>query len=134
MSWLNTREIVQWLQSEPGFLGVFPVNKLPGRIPPIPTELKLVVNTDSDNLEGQHWIAILRKSDGHVEIFDSFGQFPSSEVQLWASKHGTHWVHNTKCIQPATSTLCGVYCCMFLMSRHKFNSLNETMHYLSRLV
>jgi hypothetical protein len=133
---LTTRDIEIWLQLEPNFLGVFPLNKLPSiGVPAIPNEIKLVINTDTDNLPGTHWIAVWRKEGtGECEVFDSFGFIPPANVQLWCNKNSSRWICNNKCVQDPTSTLCGIYCCMYLTFRHKFNSLDECVKYLSEIV
>ena len=130
---LTTNQINTWLNDEPGFLGVFSINKLPRQVPSIPSDIKFVVNLDSDNLPGTHWIAIIRLNSV-CEVFDSFGLVPPSEVQIWCTEHAKKWICNSKCIQDPTSTLCGIYCCLFLTSRHKFNSMLDTVKYLSRIV
>lgn len=132
---LSTLNILNWLDKEPDFIGVFPINKLPScEIPMIPREVKFVVNTDSDNLGGMHWLAVYRRHNGHAEIFDSFALMPPSEIMIWCSKHCKSWINNTLCIQKPTSTMCGIYCCLYLSSRAKFKSLNDCVIYLSKIV
>ena len=131
---LTTQDINLWLCNEPNFMGVFPVNKLPA---PATTsaELRLVVNTDPDNLPGTHWIAIWRKGgSGEAEVFDSFGTIPPADVQLWCSRYCSKWTCNNKCVQNPLSSLCGIYCCLFLSCRSQFNSLDDCVEYLSKLV
>ena len=70
----STKDINQWLWKEPGYLGCFALKNLPIIVPPIPQDFKLVVNLDSDNLPGTHWIAIIRIKT-QIEIFDSCGLF-----------------------------------------------------------
>jgi hypothetical protein len=131
---LTTNQINEWLSGQNGFLGVFSINKLPQQVPSIPNKISFVVNLDSDNLPGTHWIAIIRLNFV-CEIFDSFGIVPPSEIQIWCTKHSNNnWICNSKCIQDPTSTLCGVYCCLFITCRPKFNSMLDTTKYLSRLV
>jgi hypothetical protein len=130
----STKDINQWLGREPGYLGCFALNNLPTTsVPPIPQDFKLVVNLDTDNLPGTHWIAIIR-IETQIEIFDSYGLIPVSQIQLWCNKHCIKWSYNTIAIQQLNTTLCGMYCCLFLTSRPKFRNLNETAKCLSKII
>ena len=122
------------MKGDGDFTGVFALNRLPNIVPPQPKVIKMIINTDCDNLPGTYWIAVMRHASGDGEIFDSFGLYPPARVQLWCNRHATRWKHNTLCIQKVTSTLCGVYCCMFLFSRSRFNSINACIAYLSHIV
>ena len=131
---LTSQDIALWMQRDPHFIGVFAQNQLPIKVPPIPNVIKLVLNTDCDNLDGRHWIAFMRHPSGEGEIFDSFGLYPPARLQLWCNKHSLKWKHNTQCIQKINTNLCGTYCCLFLTSRHKFNDLFSCVKHLSDVV
>ena len=132
---LSSSDISEWMKGDANFLGVFALNNLPSvGVPARPKEIKIIVNTDTDNLPGTHWIAVIRHCDGHAEIFDSFGLYPPARIQLWCNKYCTRWTYNTKMIQALDSTLCGAYCCLFLLSREKFSTLDACVGYLSQIV
>ena len=52
----------------PGFLAVFTLDKMPLHIGQAPKSL--IVNTDTSNLEGKHWIAISYEQGGIIHAFD----------------------------------------------------------------
>ena len=66
------------------FIGVYPIDKLPHLKPPVGTgrrrkPITLIVNTDTENLDGQHWLAVFIDHENNVgEVFDSFAQIPPS--------------------------------------------------------
>lgn len=108
---LDTLQITTALEKKPFFLGVFPRDELPnvgggGTC-------AFVINTDSSNLPGQHWIAVyLRK--GRAFVFDSFGESPPLKLQNWLNNRGLEWTCNLRRVQSPESTLCGAYCIYFL--------------------
>lgn len=74
----------------------------------------LVMNTDTSNLPGQHWVAvIIRRKVGYC--FDSLGFPPSSTLSKWMNRQCDKWSSNTnRRVQPMYSELCGYYCLYFL--------------------
>ena len=90
-----------------------------------------IVNLDSDNLPGSHWVAAAKNQDtGTMEIFDSFGLPPPPLLQSWASK----WMYEpTVMIQDPDADTCGYYALIFCIARPYFNSLLDTLQYISTL-
>jgi hypothetical protein len=112
---MNTKEIERFVDADTVsrgvFQGVFSVDTLP-KHPRI-----LVCNTDKSTKPGQHWIAIHVATDGRGEYFDSFGQAPDEEFEVYMNKHCTKWTFNRRQLQSIISSFCGYYCCMFCMLR-----------------
>jgi len=62
------------------FIGVFPLDKLPIHLPH-GGQTRFIVNTDSHNLSGQHWIAVSYEKGGIMRAFDPLGvHYPSRLV------------------------------------------------------
>ena len=102
------------------FLGVYALNQLPRSLnkPIRAPACGLIINTDTDNLPGRHWIACILLPNGRGEVFDSFGQLPPPRVQVWMNKQCPRgWTFNSIAIQSPLSTLCGGYCLYFLYQR-----------------
>ena len=75
--------------------------------------LMFIFNTDSSNLPGTHWIAVMvRKGVGFV--FDPFGHAPPARLTHWMNTRNYRWTSNLRQIQTETTTLCGAYCLYFL--------------------
>ncbi|GFU59977.1 uncharacterized protein F54H12.2 [Trichonephila clavipes] len=59
------------------FIGVFPSDEIP-----LPKErATLVVNTDTRDQEGSHWLAMYIKDKNTLEFFDSYGFPPEKNVR-----------------------------------------------------
>ena len=108
---LNTLEIDRITQNLiKDYDGTFPINDLP--ITRKKT-YKLILNTDTRNLQGKHWIAVyVCHKKGYV--FDPLGYSPPLQLQQWLNKQGICWICNTPQLQPMLSVLCGNYCIYFL--------------------
>ena len=97
------------------FVGVFPLDKLPSHI--YPTS-RLIVNTDTYNLGGKHWIALSYEKGGIVLAFDPLGLFyPLLLVnKLYSNPMVKHVLFNRKMIQLPWERTCGMHCINFLKS------------------
>ena len=95
------------------FVGVFPLDKLPQHIVPIS---RLIVNTDSHNLGGQHWIALSYENGGIVLAFDPFGWYypPLLVNQLHRNPTVRRILYNRTMVQSQNEKTCGLYCLRFL--------------------
>lgn len=97
------------------FKGVFPADKLPS----VESETALVVNTDTHNEEGTHWLAMYVKDAKTLEFFDSFGLSPST-YEPFISRFASNFPiikWNGERFQSLTSNVCGQYCTYFLLKR-----------------
>lgn len=95
----------------PKFDGVFPIDQLPVKRK---KSFTFILNIDSHNLPGTHWIAVIVRSNRTGFIFDSFGLAPPLTLQQWLNKRGIQWSINTQQVQPSDSIMCGYYCIYFL--------------------
>lgn len=104
------------------FLGAFPLDKLPRMVQP---GNKFIVNTQSANLPGEHWLAVSYKSSGIVYAFDPLGMY-----------YPTHFVNYLFCCcvgcarvkfnrvtyqNPFTNT-CGLHCILFLRDYYPYHT------------
>jgi len=70
----TTEQLTLWMRHDPTFMGVFPLNCVP-HLPPGKTNNCFIVNTHTDNLPGQHWIAVRLVYD-QAWIFDPLASSP----------------------------------------------------------
>ena len=90
------------------FIGVFPRDALPKGIVSYPCSL--IINTDTKNLPGKHWVAVYISSYKEGEYFDSFGREPSQDIALWLNKFTIKWKKvNSVILQNPLSTSCGQF-------------------------
>ena len=128
--------ILKCLQYASNFLGVFAEDQLEN-LSVLSFPSFLVVNVDSADMKGSHWIA-LRLSRTTVEIFDPLGfqMFNWSRIPCKLLNFLHRWSHHrdtllSHVIQPNDSILCGFYCIAFVLCRHvisfkKFLNLFKT--------
>jgi len=106
----------------PYFYGIYSVDNLPLRIHKSILPVGFILNTDTANLPGKHWIAVIFLPNGRGEVFDSFGMQPPSRLQIWINKHCVRgWTFNNAIIQNPFSTLCGLYSLHYLYCRLVLN-------------
>ncbi|HWY33610.1 MAG TPA: hypothetical protein VNX68_03120 [Nitrosopumilaceae archaeon] len=120
---MNSLQIEHALLSDPSvrdqFVGVFPADAIPEKQYPG----AYIVNTDSSNEPGQHWVAFYCTEKNQLEAFDSFGQDPgvySEHIKEWMGND--YLILSKNILQSEDSTLCGNYCMYFILLRcHGFS-------------
>ena len=115
---MNTIEITRSLSHVKEFIGAFPRDSIPvvGQRPAY-----FVVNTDSNNEPGEHWVAMALLPEGKGEYFDSFG-FPPLHEDIQNYIKGTcpnSFKYSNKTIQSPQSNFCGIYCIAFIISKNR---------------
>lgn len=128
---MNTSEINNILRQFPEFVGTFPSNYIPQ------TKQRpayFVVNTSrwSPKFEGKvqngdHWVAIVLKTDGGGVYFDSFGMEPVNKdiVKFLSRNCPRGYRHNTQHLQNPMSGACGLYTIDFVSSHIRGVTLKE---------
>ena len=129
---VSTDEILQLMSGTRNFLGCFAENDLSSiRLSSFPSFM--IVNIDSSNLPGSHWLALVidRKS---VEVFDSLGfnlfHLPRIPCHLLSFIHRLTQSRKllvSHKLQPNKSYLCGFYSMFFVLSRqhHSFSEITK---------
>lgn len=98
------------------FIGVFPRDCLPKSVPRYPCSL--IINTDTKNLPGKHWVSIYISGYKEGEYFDSFGQEPSQDIAIWLNKFTHKWKKvNTTFLQNPLATTCGHFVLFYINER-----------------
>ena len=103
--------------------GVFPRDKLPPSLLPG----GYIVNTDNSDQRGQHWIALWRSENGHIEFMDPLGQKP--EYYGWKFTVPVQW--NQRQIQSDDSIACGAFCLYYLYYRSRLVPMSTVLHVFS---
>jgi len=78
----------------------------------------LVVNTDSANRPGRHWVCMC-VDEGYGEYFDSFGRPPTANFERYLHRHCSSWTFNSRQLQSVISRFCGYYCVYYCMLRSR---------------
>ena len=127
---MNTQQIYSMLMSDPYarrvFRGVYPRNKLPAYVtyPSI-----FIINTDTSDKPGLHWVAVSFNSFGYGEYFDSFGIPPlHSEILNFVQRHSFHpYRYNSRFLQDMTSSTCGLYVIYYVLLKSRGCSLSRVV-------
>ena len=110
---LTTIDLNQAMKKDRDFYGVFPQNRLP--IVLMPKPFKIIVNLDESWKPGSHWVAIYSQKHGPTVYFDSFGRPPTPVIETFIERNSPDgWFYTREKLQGDLSTLCGLYCIMFL--------------------
>jgi hypothetical protein len=133
---MNTSQLQCCIECDPllkqHVLGVFPADRLPRTVTRYPCGF--IANTDIMSREGTHWIAFYLPRRGQAEFFDSYGEDPTSNsvhFQRWFTQHVSAVKWNTKQIQSAYSSVCGLYCLFFLRRRLGAHTMQDIVSIFS---
>jgi hypothetical protein len=115
---LNTMQIDAFMRNDPIYLKTLALNQLKDVIPPTPfLPLKMIINLQTQNLPGDHWVAIVRNANRIGYYFDSYGEMPPLPIQHWLANNCSEWHHNYQQVQHDSDNLsCGYLCIIFLQS------------------
>lgn len=131
IKWLTTLDLENFItkfadpKTKTAFLGVFPIDCLPRKMPNLP--LLFIINTNASNLSGQHWKAIYVSKDKIGEVFDSLAVPVSLFLQQWLNTFTKRWSISTLTLQNPLAPTCGGYVLYFIMTRLKHNSLSSCL-------
>ena len=109
------------------FLGVFPCDRLPDKLPPR-RPLLLVCNTDPHNKPGEHWITIFLGENSNGEYFDSFGGDIPAIFCRFLDKYCATWLRSYKQTQSALTKFCGHYCVFYCLFKCLDYTLDEILN------
>jgi hypothetical protein len=120
------------MRYDPTFVGVFPLNK----ISHLRTKASaFIVNTHTDNLPGQHWIAVRTMWD-RAWIFDPMSAHPPPPALchhlLLYCNIAFLYVCKVSAQPPSTQT-CGPHCIYFLYTGQSATSENDVIEFINKI-
>ena len=121
---MNTKTINKLLKNEKCYIGTYSRDMLPNQIK---ENQFLIVNTDTSDRQGEHWVAIIILSDGKGEYFDSYGLPPLHNEFLDFLDYNcpNGWKFNEVTLQCLSCITCGHYCVAYIKFRCLGHSLSE---------
>ena len=132
-SGLSTRMLTKFLANTKNFVGVYSQNQLK-KITLQHFPSTFVINLDSSNMPGSHWIA-LGLFKNKLEIFDSLGfsmfdwpHIPCELLNFLLKFSIGRKVKISKSLQSYDSSLCGFYCIFYVLARN-FMSLQKIVDF-----
>ncbi|VDI84252.1 Hypothetical predicted protein [Mytilus galloprovincialis] len=87
-----------------------------------------VVNTDTCDGPGKHWVAFHFPSTGPAEFFDSLGRSPEYYHRRFRNvliANGPQYRFSTTQVQPGSSDMCGLFCVHFVKMRYRNISMED---------
>ena len=85
-----------------------------------------VVNFDTSNQPGSHWVAVNLTETGVAEYFDSYGDIVPN-IQIESKLKITGSFKKNELVFQGFSTVCRQYCLVFLLLRARNYSYNDIM-------
>lgn len=112
---MYANELVRAGRKIPGFIGVYPLDKIPQHLE-VPS--CFIINTDTHNLKGRHWLAVSYENGGIAYAFDPLGvYYPQILVDHLHRLPFHKIIYNNKMYQMPWEKTCGRYCLSFLRAR-----------------
>lgn len=109
-------EIEAELETCDSFQGVFMSDTIPTNFKS--SKQGIIINLDSSEEIGSHWVAFWRNTDGSGEYFDSFGAPPPFHIQTSLEVLSqSELIYSNVSLQHESSSSCGLYCIFFI--KHK---------------
>jgi hypothetical protein len=134
----TTQQLNRWMmRRDRTYLGAFALDKVPSfPPPPCNTSVCFIVNTQTANLPGQHWIAVRCVLD-RAWIFDPLasplGPPPELCDHLLLHCQMTMLHFCKTMIQPLNTTTCGYHCVYFLLMNCGAPSESAATSFISKL-
>ena len=88
-----------------------------------------IINLDSIEGQGTHWVCYRNTDKLMVEYFDPFGLIMPHEISHYLSKSGKKIVFSQNEIQSRDTVLCGYWCLYYLIERQKGKSILDVIHH-----
>ena len=95
-----------------------------------------IVNTQTSDLPGSHWVCFFLSEKGPPEFFDSLGQTPQyyqENFENFLVNHGYNYLINSCPVQSPNSTACGYFCLFYAYLRCRGYSFENIMSKFSVL-
>ena len=130
---MNTLQILNVLKNDPFtksvFTDVLPSDLLLNQIQKKPRGF--ILNEDTSNGPGTHWISIYITADGKGEFFDSYGEPPefySRNFETFLEDYSSTFTWNEKTLQSPWSCVCGQYCLFYALHRSRNIFMSTTVN------
>ena len=88
-----------------------------------------IINLDSIEGEGTHWVCYRNIDKQMAEYFDPFGLIMPHEIRHYLTKSGKKVIYSQDEIQNRDTVLCGYWCLYYLIERQKGKSILDVIHH-----
>ena len=109
------------------FRGVYAINQLPENT--LASPFTLIVNTQTSNLPGLHWIGVWMDEDRLAEVFDPLAQPTQPRLRKWLySQKALRIVRNYRMVQHPRSSVCGHFVLVYVLRRPRYKNLKDFLN------
>ena len=127
---MNTEELESYMKCDPCISklmgGVVPKDLLP---PPEEGVKLFIVNLDTSNKQGSHWIVLLLSKECICEYFDPLGNNIDNYIAEYLNTHSLPVLVNTKQCQNHNTLSCGKFCLFYCFFRSRCKTMQEILNY-----
>lgn len=103
---------------------VYAADQLPTGKVSLPSSI--IINLDTSDQQGSHWVCIHIDAQEKAEYFDSYGFPPANPSFIkYMQKNSKMWTYNTRSQQSYFSSVCGHYCIVYLYIRSQHYTLHD---------
>ena len=88
-----------------------------------------IINLDSIEGEGTHWVCYRNIDENMVAYFDPFGLIMPHEIHHYLATSGKKVIFSQDEIQNRDTVLCGYWCLYYLIERQKGKSVLDVIHH-----
>ena len=123
MSWLSGPNLEKKIKQHAdkatldAFGGIFSIDALPFAVSHYP--FFMIINTQTHNLPGEHWITIFIDKDRRGEVFDSLALPLTNILIRWLNRFTRTFSMNHISYQHPLSATCGAFAVFYVLHRLK---------------
>ena len=88
-----------------------------------------IINVDSIEGEGTHWVCYRNLDENMTEYFDPFGLIMPHEIRHYLLTSGEKVIYSQDEIQNRDTVLCVYWCLYYLIERQKGKSILDVIHH-----
>ena len=88
-----------------------------------------IINLDSIEGEGTHWVCYRNLDKNMAEYFDPFGLIMPHEIRHYLLTSGKKVIFSEDEMQNRNTVLCGYWCLYYLIERQKGKSILDVIHH-----
>lgn len=121
---LSNGDIDNYYRKNKSYYGTRPSDMLPHKL----GKKSIVINFDTSDGGGTHWVCMWNKNPKFLFYFDSFGLAPPKRIKKAIMREGKKAIMNTIQIQNIDSNMCGYYCCYVIDRLDKGDSFTDILY------
>ena len=127
---MNSYEITYCMRKHKTFLGVFALDNIPSQM-----RLNdcLIFNSQTQNLPGEHWMALRLSRCGDLFYYDPLGKPPIPSVCRRVLLFARSVRYLTTSTQNPQTSLCGQHCLYFLLTNNVTSDNSELIEFVNKL-